>query len=812
MRTILFILTVLYCLPFATKGQSAKLEWASQMKGSSFDVCQAIALDAAGNVYATGYFSTTTDFDPGPGVFNLHSLNAEDIFLAKYNPDGKLVWAKSIGDFRYQAGYSITLDAAGNIYITGIFFGSLDFDPGPGVTTLSSAGNEDVFISKFTNDGDLIWAKKIGGASNDFSNAIVLDKTGNIYICGYFDGTSDFDPGTGVYNMTSAGSTDIYICKFTNNGNFVWAKQVGGPSSESAYSIGLDAQNNVYATGFFWGTVDFDPGPGVHDLVSNGFGDGFILKLNNGGNFIKAARLGGDSRTRCTYLKMDNSDGLFITGYFDGDTDFDPGSGTHILSSPVGDEDVFIAKYDLNLNLIWVQHITGPSFQRSFALDVDPDGNVYATGHYNGSADFDPGPGTHILTASNDPDIFVLKLNASGAFQWVAQGTGSFYGSGYTLKLDKQHNIYVAGTFEGTKDFDPGPDEYKLTSAGESEIFIEKLRQCANAAVTRDLTVSTCTSYTLNGRTYNSSGNYINILLNDLGCDSIITNLHLTITRSTSTQQVNICQGQSYVAGGRPQTRTGIYYDTLRTTAGCDSIRITELTVQPAPKPNLGADRNLCKGQNIILDPGVFNSYVWQDNSTPSKYTVSSPGTYRVTVTNQYNCSATARVVIHKLVSPPANFLPPDQLLCSGNVLKINLPGYRSWAWNTGASASSLEIRTAGMYYVTVTDPDNCTGSDSIIVTKADCIPIGIPNAFTPNNDGRNDVFRPSQNIEVNSYQLQVFNRNGQLLFQSNDISKGWDGRYKDQPLDPGTYVYQVVILDANGQLHQYKGNIMLIR
>jgi len=792
--------------------QSAKLEWASQMRGSSFDVCQALALDAAGNVYATGYFSTTTDFDPGTGVFDLRSVNAEDIFLAKYRPDGSLVWAKSIGDFRYQAGYALTLDSAGNIYMTGIFFGSLDFDPGPGVTTLGSAGNEDIFISKFDNNGNFVWARKIGGPSNDFSNAIVLDRSGNIYLNGYFDGTSDFDPGTGIYNMTSLGSTDIYICKLSNTGNFIWAKQIGGTLSEGAYSIGLDGQNNIYSTGFFWGTVDFDPGSSVYDLSSNGFGDGFILKLNANGSFVKAGRMGGDGRVRCTSLKPDNAGSILVTGYFDGNTDFDTGTGTNILSSPIGDEDVFVAKYDLNFNLVWVKHIIGPSFQRCFAVESDADNNVYATGHYNGSADFDPGPGTRILTATGDPDIFVLKLNAAGEFVWVAQGTGSFYGSGYTLKLDKQDNIFVAGTFEGTKDFDPGPDEYKLTSAGQSEIFIQKLRQCANAAVTTDLTVNACTSYTLNGRTYSSSGNYVHVVLNDQGCDSIIINLHLTISRATGTRAVRICQGQGYLAGGRLQTKTGVYYDTLKTNAGCDSILITSLTVDPLPKPTLGADRNLCEGQSIVLNPGTFNSYLWQDNSMQPVYAVTSTGTYRVTVTNEFNCSATARVIIKNIVPLPKDFLPRDQSLCAGNVLKINVPGYRSYTWNTGAGNALVEIRDPGIYSLTVTDFNNCTGSDSIMIYETNCIPTGIPNAFTPNNDGKNDHFRPGLNVEVTGYLLQVYNRNGQLVFQSKEISKGWDGRYKNQQLDPGTFVYLVKFRDRGGKLYTFKGNISLIR
>lgn len=812
MKAIQLICLLLLCFIHFATGQSAKLVWANQMKGSSFDVCQALALDAAGNVYVTGYFSTTTDFDPGTGVFNLQSLNAEDIFLAKYRPDGSLVWAKSIGDFRYQAGYSITLDSTGNIYMTGIFFGSLDFDPGPGVSTLSSAGNEDVFICKFNNNGDFIWARKIGGPSNDFSNAVVVDRNGNIYFNGYFDGTSDFDPGTGNFNMTSVGSTDIYICKLSSAGNFIWARQIGGLASEGAYSIGLDAQNNVYTTGFFWGTVDFDPGPGNFNLTSNGFGDGFILKLNPGGNFVRAGSMGGNGRVRCNNLKFANTDAIYVTGYFDGNTDFDIGPASNILSSSIGDEDIFIVKYDLNFNLLWAKQITGPSFQRSIALDVDADDNVYATGHYNGSADFDPGPGNRTLIATGDPDIFVLKLNKAGEFVWVAHGTGSFYGSGYALKVDKQNNIYVAGTFEGTKDFDPGPDEYKLTSAGESEIFIEKLRQCANAAITTDLTINTCTAYTLNGYTYDSSGNYTNVLLNDMGCDSIITNLNLTITRATNNITANICQGQAYFAGGKMQTKTGIYYDTVKTVNGCDSVIITNLTVNQLPRPNLGTDRNLCQGQNLLLNPGQFNSYLWQDNSTQATYSVSTPGTYRVTVTNQFNCAATARVTIRRVVSPPVGFLPADQQLCTGDVLKLKVPGYRNYSWSTGAMEPGIEIRNAGTYSLIVTDFNNCIGSDTVTITQTTCIPISIPSAFTPNNDGKNDLFRPIINVAINNYHLQIFNRSGQLIFRSKNIEEGWDGRFKGQPLDPGTYIYHISISREDGNVSEHKGAVLVIR
>ncbi|MEO6539815.1 MAG: T9SS type B sorting domain-containing protein, partial [Ferruginibacter sp.] len=811
MRTGLTILSVLLLYTGTVLSQTVKLSWANAMPGNSYDVCRAIALDNENNIYATGYFSTTVDFDAGPNTFNLTAVNAEDIFLAKYDPAGKLIWAKTMGDFRYQAGYAITLDNAGNIYLTGIFFGATDFDPGPGIAQMTSAGNEDIFVCKYDNNGNYIWAKQLGGTTNDYCNAIKLDGEGNIYINGYFDGVSDFDPGPGVFNLVSNGATDIFVCKLNNNGALVWAKSIGGPSSDVAYSIGLDEQDNVYSTGFYWATVDFNPGPGVFNLSSDAQGDGYMLKLNKDGSFIKAGKMGGNSRVRAISLKLDKTDHMYIAGHFDGTADFDPGTGIRFLNSPIDDDDIFVAKFDLDFNLVWVKQIGGPSYQQMFDMDCDDADLIYLTGHYNGTADFDPGPGIYNLTATGDPDIFVLKLTAGGEFVWVANSTGPFYGSGYTLKTDAKKNIYVGGTFEGTKDFDPGPDELKHTSAGQSEIFMLKLQQCPNAAIAQTLNINTCTSYTLNNKRYDSTGTYTHLVLNAMGCDSINITLNLTISRIINTVNANICQGEFYMAAGKLRNKTGIYYDTLKTSAGCDSVTITNLIVQDKPDPKLGSDRNICKGQNIILIPGSFNSYLWQDGSAASQYTVAAPGTYTVTVTNQY-CKASARIVIRNIVPLPADFLPKDQDLCTGNVLKINVPGYRSYTWNTGASTPGLDIRTAGNYYLTVTNFDNCVGTDTLNIREINCIPIGIPNAFTPNNDGKNDLFKPGINFEITNYHLQVYNRVGQLIYQTKDQGQGWDGRFKGQQQSSDNYIYQVNFRNMEGKLFEYRGNIILLR
>ncbi len=812
MKAFLIILFLFSLTGTDAYSQAVKLGWVNALPGNSFDVCRAITLDNDNNVYATGFYSTTVDFDPGPGQFNLTSVNAEDIFLSKYDPDGKLIWAKSIGDFRYQAAYSIALDTAKNIYITGIFFGTADFDPGPGVTNLTSNGNEDIFVCKYDQFGNFIWASSFGGPTNEFCNSLKLDKAGNIYINGYFENTADFDPGPGTFNLTSAGATDVFVCKLNNFGSLIWAKRIGGPSTDVAYSIGLDDQDNVYSTGFFWNTADFDPGPGTFNLTSPAFGDGYLLKMSSNGDFIKAGQMGGNSTVRNTSLKIDKTGHIYITGQFDGDADFDIGAGNNILSSPVNNEDIFIGKYDLDFNLVWIKQIAGSSFQKVFAIETDTAQNIYLTGHYHGTADFDPGPAEYLLSAEADPDMFVLKMGADGEFHWVSQSTGPFYASGYTLQIDKANNIFIGGTFEGAIDFDPGPDMNIKTSAGESEVFLMKLRQCPDDAIMQTMDVNSCTSFSINNKTYDSSGTYTVLILNSLGCDSINITLNLTIERLFTLVAANICQGDVYMAGGTLQNSSGIYYDTLTTGNGCDSVTETQLTVWEKPNPGLGKDRNICEGQNIVLNPGAFDNYLWQDSSTAQTFIASKPGTYQVTVSNLFNCKGTSRINILETAATPKQFLPPNSDLCAGNVLKINVPGFKSYAWSTGSTDSKIEIRSGGNYYLTATSYDDCVGYDTMTVLEKNCIPIGIPNAFTPNNDGLNDVFRPTINMVLTEFLLHIYNRTGQLLFRTKNQGEGWDGRFKGQKLDPANYIYYISFKNAEGKAFNYRGNILLIR
>jgi len=387
-------------------------QWAKGIGSTNYDYGNSIATDASGNVYITGYFSSTADFDPGAGTANLTSAGIDDIFFAKYDNNGNYLWAKRIGSTDNDRGYSIATDAGGNVYITGDFRGTADFDPGAGTVNLTSAGYLDIFFAKYDNNGNYLWAKRIGSTDYDTGYSIATDVGGNVYITGNFSGTADFDPGAGIANITSAGLGDIFFAKYNTNGNYIWAKSIGGTSSDFGIgrSIATDAGGNVYITGYFSGTADFDPGAGTANLTSAGYLDIFFAKYDNNGNYLWAKSIGStDYDDHGNSIATDTGGNVYITGDFCGTADFDPGSGTASLSSN-GVIAIFFAKYNTNGNYLWAKSIGSTSFGRSIATDAG--GNVYITGFFGDTVDFDPGAGTANLTSAGCYDIFFAKYNS----------------------------------------------------------------------------------------------------------------------------------------------------------------------------------------------------------------------------------------------------------------------------------------------------------------------------------------------------------------------------------------------------------------
>ena len=402
---------ILGALTLTVNGQNVTFEWAKSMGGSSFDSGVSITTDASGNVYTTGFFYATVDFDPGVGTLSLTPSGGADIYIQKLDANGTLLWAKSMGGTGDDYGMSITTDALGNVYTTGNFRDTVDFDPGVGVLNLTSAGLYDMFIQKLDPNGNLLWAKSLGGSGFDQGVSITTDALGNVYTTGDFDTIVDFDPGVGTLNLTSAGVSDIFIQKLDANGNLIWAKSMGGTSEDFGHAITTDALGNVYTTGWFSAIVDFDPGTGTLNLTTAGIYDIFIQKLDANGNLIWAKSMGGTGDDYGTSITVDALGNVYTTGYFETIVDFDPGVGTLNLTS-AGASDIFIQKLDSNGNFLWANTMGGSSADQGISIIADASGNVYATGSFRDTVDFDPDTSTLNLISAGASDIFIQKIRS----------------------------------------------------------------------------------------------------------------------------------------------------------------------------------------------------------------------------------------------------------------------------------------------------------------------------------------------------------------------------------------------------------------
>ncbi len=644
-KTITLIILTLI-LSNTVTAQQPEFQWARNMGGNNSDYLKSMVLDGAGNVYTTGFFTGIADFDPGPGTCNFTSAGQNDIFISKLDTSGNFVWAKQLQGAQSEVGTSVAVDAVGNVYTTGYFQGTVDFDPGAGTYNLTPPKYFSGFISKLDGDGNLVWVKLLEVSFG--SGSIVLDASGNIYTTGYFQGTVDFDPGAGTYDLSSAGSADQFVSKWDTDGNFVWAKQFAGKSTCLEPYITMDAFGNVYTTGTFYQTVDFDPGAGTYNLVANGTAsDIFISKLDNDGNFIWAKLLSGTGNDYSWAIAVDASGNVYTTGSFFGTTDFDPGSGTYDFTA-AGYGDIFISKLDASGNFVWAKQmgsdfvpgiLTG-YFEGGYGIAVDVSGNVYTTGQFQGTTDFDPGSGTYHLTAkysNRDYDIFISKLDASGNFIWAGGMGATGEDNSRAIALDALGgSLYIGGNFTSTVDFDPGSGVFYINSTGNSstavDIFILKMSGGCMAGGRLMITASQDTICRGTPAVLN-----VTVASGDIQWQSSVTGNNFTGIQGATEA--------SYIS----QDTVNSYFRVYTSDANCpDTSDVFKLVVQPSPVADFISSGS---GTDITFTDKSKGAtvYNWDfgDGSTGTEqspvHTYTSPGSYRVclTVFNGSNCSFT---------------------------------------------------------------------------------------------------------------------------------------------------------------------------
>jgi hypothetical protein len=388
--------------------KAGSLIWADSVHATGSSIC----VDSFGNSYITGTFGGTRDFDPGVGIVNL-TATSTSAFIEKIDSAGNFVWVKQISGNDAVVANKIVRNDLGELYITGCFKGTADFDPGPSVSNLLSQNDFDVFVIKLDTACNLIWAKSVGGSGNDQSLSIALTNNDEVVATGIFSDSVDFDPGAGSTVLSTPTPIGIFVWKLDSGGNFVFAKgMTGGWFGTASRSIAVDTSDNIFITGNFTGTIDFDPGPGSYP--QNGYSMGvFVEKLDNSGNFdwVKTNIIEGKYNAVAT----DDTGNVYATGYFSGTVDFDPDtSQTYYLSTDVSGESwgVFVQKLNANGDFRAALKMGGESGQFAEGMDIKLDDSafIYVVGDFNNVSDFDPGPAPFFLTAY-DQDIFTVKLS-----------------------------------------------------------------------------------------------------------------------------------------------------------------------------------------------------------------------------------------------------------------------------------------------------------------------------------------------------------------------------------------------------------------
>ena len=477
-------------IPVKTPALTTVIEKTTTWGGAGDDDALNTVVDKSGNVYVSGYFNGTVDFNPGSGV-NLHTSNGgRDVFLSKFDASGAFVWAKTWGGTNDERGEGLALDSSGNVYVAGPFQGTVAFNPAGGASHTSNAGSmNNIFLSKFDPDGNFQWVRTWGpsdGGAEGYN--IAIDASNNIYIVGDFSGTTcDFNPwGAHDYHVNNPPLApfgelfNAYLSKFDSNGNFIWAKTWGGEGYDDGPGVAVDALGNVYVGGMYSSkNINFDPAGGSggtgHPAHDSGIVvDVFLSKFNSSGAFQWVRTWGGTGTDEAGQtVTVDSSNNVYIAGRFScTGCDFNP-LGTPDLHSSHGDADAFVSKYDTNGNLKWAKTWGGSGADAAGGLITDSSNHVYATGIFSTSVDF--GSGTSIASQGL-MDAYVSKFNSDGIFQGVQAWGGSGNDGGGRQVLDSNGNLYVAGWFSNTVNFNPTGAADTHVSNGLEDAFVTILK------------------------------------------------------------------------------------------------------------------------------------------------------------------------------------------------------------------------------------------------------------------------------------------------------------------------------------------------
>tara|TARA_R110000851_G_scaffold77514_3_gene170734 strand:- start:245884 stop:248760 length:2877 start_codon:yes stop_codon:yes gene_type:complete len=449
---------------------------------TSIEIPYRSAMDSQGNVYSAGIYSGTITV--GSTSVTWAGGNA-DGFLTKFDIDGNPIWVKGFGGQADDVALDVAVDANDNLYITGYFQGAgalaFDADPGPGVFLLEQPApflSRDCFIIKLDSNGDFVWAKQVSNpaaVANEDSKSIEVDSAGNVYIGGSFN-YADFDPDPIaehiLFSTNGGASTDGFLLKLDTDGNFVWVKTFDSTGIVQVIDMEFDTNEDLLLTGRFRNTVDLDPNAGSAPFTSNGNDDIFMAKLSSDGDFIWGQSFGGSTNDYVSTIKNLPS-GIYLGGEFAGTVDLDPNAGVNTFVS-LGFSDAYLSKFDTDGNYDYSYVLGGDStnFENFYDIKEGANGNLYATGQFSATTDFDNSAAEALTTSNGNSDNFLLELTTSGQYlnHWTIGGSNVEINP--QLLFNNNNEILATGGFRSADvDFDPFVSEDIISTTGNYDVY-----------------------------------------------------------------------------------------------------------------------------------------------------------------------------------------------------------------------------------------------------------------------------------------------------------------------------------------------------